>query len=98
MKKRQLGRSGLYVGPLAFGGNIFGWTADQEKSFQLLDRFVDSGLNLIDTADVYSIWAPGHKGGESEAIIGKWLKQRKRRDDVCIATKVGMKLSAELGV
>jgi aryl-alcohol dehydrogenase-like predicted oxidoreductase len=85
---RQLGRSPLSVAPLAFGGNVFGWSADEARSFQLLDTFVDAGFNLIDTADVYSAWAPGNRGGESEAIIGKWLKRGGKRDKVVIATKV----------
>lgn len=89
MIKRQLGRSALHVAPLAFGGNVFGWTADEITSFKLLDAFVAAGLNLIDTADVYSAWVPGNKGGESETIIGKWLKQSGKRDQVIIATKVG---------
>ena len=74
MTTRQLGNSGLEVGPLAFGGNVFGWTADEPTSFTLLDAFVAAGFNLIDTADVYSRWAPGNRGGESEAVIGRWLK------------------------
>jgi aryl-alcohol dehydrogenase-like predicted oxidoreductase len=90
MKKRKLGNSGLEVSPLAFGGNVFGWTVDESMSFKLLDAFVASGFNLIDTADVYSRWAPGNRGGESEAIIGKWLKQSGNRKRVIIATKVGM--------
>jgi aryl-alcohol dehydrogenase-like predicted oxidoreductase len=85
---RQLGRSPLSVAPLAFGGNVFGWSADEARSFQLLDSFVDAGFNLIDTADVYSAWAPGNRGGESETIIGKWLKRSGKRDKVLIATKV----------
>jgi len=89
MQKRQLGRSGIHVAPLAFGGNVFGWTADQAMSFRLLDAFVAAGFNLIDTADVYSRWVPGHHGGESETIIGNWLKQRGGRDKVVIATKLG---------
>lgn len=89
MKKRQLGRSDLYVSPLTFGGNVFGWTADEKTSFELLDRFTGAGFNFIDTADVYSSWAPGNKGGESETIIGRWLKSRGNRDQVIIATKVG---------
>ena len=92
MKKRRLGRSGIEVGPLAFGGNVFGWTAGEGASFRLLDAFVASGLNLIDTADVYSRWVPGNKGGESETIIGKWLKRSGKRDSVVIATKLGMEL------
>ena len=74
MNKRKLGQSTLEVAPLAFGGNVFGWSADEKQSFALLDAFVDHGFNLIDTADVYSAWVPGNKGGESETIIGKWLK------------------------
>ena len=86
---RTLGNSGLRTAPLIFGGNVFGWTADRETSFALLDRFVAAGGTMIDTADTYSAWAPGNKGGESETIIGEWLKRRGRRDDVLIATKVG---------
>jgi aryl-alcohol dehydrogenase-like predicted oxidoreductase len=89
MENRELGRSGIEVKPFAFGGNVFGWTADQKQSFQLLDTFVDEGFDLIDTADVYSKWVPGNKGGESETIIGNWLKQSGKRDKVVIATKVG---------
>jgi aryl-alcohol dehydrogenase-like predicted oxidoreductase len=89
MQLRPLGRSGLQVSPLAFGGNVFGWTADEATSFALLDAWVDAGFNLIDTADVYSIWAPGHVGGESETLIGQWLKRSGKRDRVVIATKVG---------
>ena len=85
---RQLGRSPLSIAPLAFGGNVFGWSADEARSFELLDAFVDAGFNLIDTADVYSAWAPGNRGGESETIIGKWLKRSGKRDKVLIATKV----------
>lgn len=77
------------VAPLALGGNVFGWTADENTSFQLLDAFVDSGLNLVDTADAYSTWVAGHKGGESETILGKWLKRSGKRDKVVLATKVG---------
>jgi aryl-alcohol dehydrogenase-like predicted oxidoreductase len=89
MNMRPLGRSGLTTAPLAFGGNVFGWTTDEATSFRLLDAFVDAGFNLIDTADVYSHWAPGHVGGESETIIGRWLKASGKRDRVLIATKVG---------
>lgn len=89
MEKRKLGKSGLEAAPFAFGGNVFGWSADENTSFQLLDAFTDNGFNLIDTADVYSRWVPGNKGGESETIIGKWLKQSGRRSEVLIATKVG---------
>jgi aryl-alcohol dehydrogenase-like predicted oxidoreductase len=88
MQQRQLGRSSLSVAPLAFGGNVFGWSADEKRSFELLDAFVDAGLNLIDTADVYSAWVPGNRGGESETIIGKWLQRSGKRDRVAIATKV----------
>ena len=89
MEKRQLGSTGFEVAPLAFGGNVFGWTVDEPTSFRLLDAFVDTGFNLIDTADSYSRWAPGHRGGESETIIGRWIARRGRHDDVVIATKVG---------
>src|SRR5262245_23831719 len=89
MQRRKLGNSGLEVAPLMLGGNVLGWTADEATSFKLLDRFVDAGLNAIDTADTYSMWVPGHKGGESETVIGNWLKARGGRDKVVIATKVG---------
>lgn len=89
MKLRPLGRSSLQVAPLAFGGNVFGWSVDESRSFELLDAFVDHGFNLIDTADVYEAWVPGNEGGESEAIIGNWLKKSGKRDRVVIATKVG---------
>ena len=92
MKKRKLGDSGLEVSPLAFGGNVFGWTADETMSFRLLDAFVAEGFNLIDTADVYARWVPGLKGGESETIIGKWLKRSGKRQSVIIATKVGKEM------
>jgi len=95
MKKRRLGKSDIEVAPLAFGGNVFGWTADEATSFRLLDGFVDAGFNLIDTADVYSVWVPGHHGGESETVIGNWLKRSGRRKDVVIATKVGNVMSPE---
>jgi aryl-alcohol dehydrogenase-like predicted oxidoreductase len=91
--KRELGHSGLHIAPLVLGGNVFGWTADEPTSFAVLDAFVAGGGNAIDTADVYSAWVPGHQGGgQSETVIGKWLKQRGRRDDVLIFTKVGMDL------
>ncbi len=89
MEKRKLGRSGIKVAPLSFGTNVFGWTTDEAMSFRLLDAFTDAGCSLVDTADVYSKWAPGHTGGESEAIIGKWIKKSGKRDKIVIATKVG---------
>ena len=92
---RPLGRSGLMAAPLAFGGNVFGWTADEATSFALLDAFVDAGFNLIDTADIYSRWAPGHTGGESETVIGKWLKKSGKREQVLIATKVGKEMGPQ---
>ena len=98
MEKRPLGRSGLTTAPLALGGNVFGWTADEAASFAILDRFVDLGFNLVDTANTYSTWVPGHVGGESETIIGKWLKRSGKRDRVLIATKVGMKKDGEEGL
>ena len=95
MKNRKLGRSGLEVSPLAFGGNVFGWTVDEPSAMQLLDRFVDQGFNFIDTADVYSRWIPGHQGGESETLIGKWLAKTGKRSKVVIATKVGMDMGPD---
>src|SRR5436309_15578454 len=92
VKARRLGNSGLEVAPLALGGNVFGWTADEAASFQVLDAFVAAGGNLIDTADVYSRWAPGNRGGESEAVIGKWLLKTGNRGRVVLATKVGMEM------
>ena len=90
LQKRSLGRSDIHVGPWCLGGNVFGWTADEKTSFDLLDAFVDAGFDFIDTADIYSSWVPGHRGGESETVIGNWLAARKTRDRVVIATKVGM--------
>lgn len=90
MEHRPLGRSGLSIAPLMLGGNVFGWTADEATSHAILDAFVDGGFNAIDTADVYSAWVPGNTGGDSEKVIGTWLKARGRRDDVILATKVGM--------
>lgn len=87
---RELGTSGLMTPPLVLGGNVFGWTADKATSFRILDRFVDAGGTMIDTADVYSSWVPGHRGGESETIIGEWLRNSGKRDKVLLATKVGM--------
>jgi aryl-alcohol dehydrogenase-like predicted oxidoreductase len=92
MKRRTLGNSGIKVYPLAFGGNVFGWTVTESMSFTLLDAFVEAGFSLIDTADVYSRWVPGHNGGESETIIGKWLKRSGKRKKVVIATKVGKEM------
>jgi aryl-alcohol dehydrogenase-like predicted oxidoreductase len=90
MEKRRLGNSDLTIAPLMFGGNVFGWTADEKTSFDILDAFVDAGFNAIDTADVYSLWVPGHKGGESETVLGKWFAAHGKRDKVVLATKVGM--------
>ena len=95
MQKRRIGQSGLEVAPLSLGGNVFGWTIDEATSFEILDRFTGAGFNLIDTADVYSRWKPGHVGGESETIIGRWQKSRGNRAKVVIATKVGMEVDAE---
>ena len=92
MERRKLGNTGFEVVPLALGGNVFGWTADEPMSFRLLDAFVAAGFNLIDTADSYSRWVTGHKGGESETIIGRWIARRGRHDDVIIATKVGSEM------
>lgn len=94
MDKRKLGRSDISLPPVMFGGNVFGWTADEATSFKLLDACMDAGLNAIDTADVYSVWARGHQGGESEIVIGNWLKKRGKRDDVIIATKVGSQMGS----
>jgi aryl-alcohol dehydrogenase-like predicted oxidoreductase len=90
MKTRKLGNSALEISPLVFGGNIFGWTVDQAASFKLLDAFFAAGFNAVDTADVYSRWVPGHQGGESEIIIGEWMKQRGNRAKVIVMTKAGM--------
>src|SRR5690606_39190500 len=87
--KRQNANSDLFIEPIIFGGNVFGWTLNEEQSFEILDRFVDLGFNAIDTANNYSHWVPGNKGGESETIIGNWLKQRGKRDDLILMTKVG---------
>jgi aryl-alcohol dehydrogenase-like predicted oxidoreductase len=95
MEKRRLGNSGLEVAPLALGGNVFGWTVDEPTGFELLDAFVANGFNLVDTADVYPKWVPGNQGGESEAMIGNWLKRGGRRHDVVVATKVGMEMAAD---
>jgi len=89
MTRRRIGRSDLHVHPFCFGGNVFGWTADEAMSFRLLDAFVDHGFEFIDTADVYSVWVPGHTGGESETVLGAWFKKSGKRDKVVLATKVG---------
>lgn len=98
MDKRKLGRSEVAVAPLCLGGNVFGWTADEVTSFAVLDAFVGDGFNFIDTADSYSRWVPGHEGGESEAIIGRWFKRTGLRDKVVIATKVGMQTALGIGL
>jgi len=95
MTRRALGRSGLAIHPLVLGGNVFGWTADEARSHAILDAFVAGGGNCIDTADVYSVWIPGHHGGEYETVIGSWLARRGRRDDVVLATKVGMQMAPD---
>jgi aryl-alcohol dehydrogenase-like predicted oxidoreductase len=95
MQLRPLGRSALQVAPLCLGGNVFGWTADDEASFAVLDAFVAAGLNFIDTADVYSVWVSGHRGGESETVLGNWLKRGAKRAAVVIATKVGMQMAPD---
>ena len=89
MKKVTLGTTGLQVASINLGGNVFGWTLNEKQSFEILDAFVEAGFNFIDTADTYSFWVPGNTGGESEAIIGRWLKERNNRPDMVIATKVG---------
>src|SRR5450432_701245 len=94
MEHRQLGRSGIGVAPFALGGNVFGWTVPESGSLEILDEFIRSGFNLIDTADVYSTWVRGNSGGESETIIGRWLKKRNNRKDVVLATKVGKPMGA----
>ena len=95
MERRRLGNSGLEVAPLAFGGNVFGWTVDEKTGFELLDSFVANGFNLVDTADVYPKWVPGNQGGESEAIIGNWLRHSGRRHEVVVATKVGVEMAPD---
>ncbi|HCI82505.1 MAG TPA: aldo/keto reductase, partial [Ktedonobacter sp.] len=92
MLERKIGRTDLSVSPLCFGGNVFGWTADEKRSFEVLDAYVEGGGNFIDTADVYSTWLPSHVGGESESILGKWISERNNRSKVVIATKVGSKM------
>ena len=99
MKRRPLGRSGIEVAPLAFGGNVFGWTVDEPSAFRLLDTFIGNGFNLVDTADVYSKWAPGNSGGESETVIGHWIALGGgRREKLVLATKVGMEMPGDMGV
>jgi aryl-alcohol dehydrogenase-like predicted oxidoreductase len=95
MKTRKLGGSGLEVSPICLGGNVFGWTADEPTSFGILDAFVGAGFNFVDTADVYSRWVPGHKGGESETVVGNWFKRSGKRKNVILATKVGMELGPD---
>jgi aryl-alcohol dehydrogenase-like predicted oxidoreductase len=95
MKTRKLGGSGLDVSPICLGGNVFGWTADEPTSFAILDAFVDAGFNFVDTADVYSRWVPGHKGGESETVLGNWFKRSGNRKKVILATKVGIELAPD---
>ena len=95
MQLRTLGRSTLQVSPLCLGGNVFGWTAAEPASFAVLDAMAAAGLNFIDTADVYSVWVPEHRGGESETVLGNWLKRRAKREDVVIATKVGMQMAPD---
>jgi aryl-alcohol dehydrogenase-like predicted oxidoreductase len=92
MTRRQLGRSGVAISPMVLGGNVFGWTADKARSFDVLDRFTGAGLEAIDTADVYSRWVPGNQGGESETIIGEWIASRKARDRIVLITKVGYEM------
>ena len=98
MQKRKLGTSGLSIAPLVLGGNVFGWTADKAASFAVLDAFVGAGFNAVDTADVYSRWAPGHQGGESETVLGDWMKERGNRDKVVLITKVGSEMPAGKGL
>jgi len=96
MEKREIGRSGIKVAPFSLGTNVFGWTIDEPASFKILDAYIDIGLDFIDTADVYSKWVPGNKGGESESIIGNWLKKSGKRNKVIIATKVGKPMSEDM--
>ncbi|HTB10563.1 MAG TPA: aldo/keto reductase [Bryobacteraceae bacterium] len=98
METRKLGGSSLKVSPLMLGGNVFGWTVEEPVSFEILDAYVDAGLNFIDTADIYSTWVTGHTGGESETIIGKWLKRSGKRSKIVLATKVGMQMPAGKGL
>lgn len=98
MQRRKLGTSGLEIAPLVLGGNVFGWTADKEASFAVLDAFVGAGFNAVDTADVYSRWAPGHQGGESETVLGEWIRARGARDKIVLITKVGSEMPAGKGL
>jgi aryl-alcohol dehydrogenase-like predicted oxidoreductase len=98
MQMRKLGKSGLEIAPLVLGGNVFGWTADAPTSFAVLDAFLDAGFNAVDTADVYSRWAPGHQGGESETVLGDWMKERGNRNRVVVITKVGSEMPAGKGL
>jgi aryl-alcohol dehydrogenase-like predicted oxidoreductase len=98
MQKRKLGNSGLEIAPLVLGANVFGWTADKPTSFAVLDSFLDAGFNAVDTADVYSRWVPGHQGGESETVLGDWMKERGVRDKVVLITKVGSEMPAGKGL
>jgi len=93
MIKRKLGNSGIEVRPLMLGGNVFGWTIDEAKSFEVLDAFLEAGFDFIDTADIYSKWVPGHAGGESETILGSWIKQRGNRKKIILATKCGFEMA-----
>lgn len=95
MERRNLGKSGLQVSPLCLGGNVFGWTADEETSKKLLDAFVDAGGNFVDTADVYSKWITGHQGGESETVLGKWFRSSRKRQQVILASKVGLEMASD---
>src|SRR5277367_2552770 len=95
MQTRKLGGSGLEVSPVCLGGNVFGWTADEPASFAILDAFVGAGFNFIDTADVYSRWVPGHKGGESEIVLGNWFKRSGKRKNVILATKLGIEMAPD---
>ena len=95
MKRRKLGNTGFEILPLALGGNVFGWTIDELSSFKILDAFIAAGFNFVDTADVYAKWVAGNKGGESETIIGNWLKKSRKRSEVIVATKVGMEMAPD---
>ncbi|MEQ1609696.1 MAG: aldo/keto reductase [Hyphomonadaceae bacterium] len=98
MQKRKLGTSGLEIAPLVLGGNVFGWTADKAASYAVLDAFTAAGFDAVDTADAYSRWVPGHQGGESEAVLGDWMKERRNRDSVVVITKVGSEMAAGKGL